>query len=225
MHDDVPGDRPRDPAEPSSPGPEPQDDVPGSPPNAGPEPYDDVPVAWPQNAGPGPYGGATGPYGPPPGAYGYGGPQPPPYGQPYGGPAAPYGPAAYGPGSYYETVGITSADDTTWALMAYLGQLAFGFLPPLIVYLSRKDRSPFVRSHAAQALNLMLTYLIVFVGGVLIAVTAAVSGVGPAVLLLAVPLVVAAAVTHTVFLIIGAVRAGRRELYKAPTLVCWPIIH
>jgi uncharacterized Tic20 family protein len=191
-HDDQPSFEPPDPAQ--TPGTEP-------PPHAPPPPYGGP------HAQPPPYGGQP-PYGgPPPYGGSYGGP--PPYG-PYGQPP-PYGPP---PGS-----GITSPDDTTWALLGYVGQFVVGFIAPLVVYLARKDQSPFVRYHGAQALNLALTGLIVTVSGIVLGLVTL--GFG---LIVTIPLIIAMGITHAVYMIIAAVRVGRHELYQIPTWLCWPIV-
>jgi uncharacterized Tic20 family protein len=108
--------------------------------------------------------------------------------------------------------------------MGYLGQFAAGIVAPLVVYFARKDRSPFVRFHGAQALNLILTYTIVMFAAVLIVITGAVAGLGGFGLVLALPLSLVFAVTHVVFLVIASIRASRRELYKVPGIICWPMV-
>jgi len=57
---------------------------------------------------------------------------------------------------------MSPADQRTWAIAAHLSPflaafLALSFLGPLIVYLVFRDRGPFVRRHAAEALNFQLT--------------------------------------------------------------------
>jgi uncharacterized Tic20 family protein len=162
--------------------------------------------------------GYTGPppgySGPPPG---YSGPPPGSGGPPPGGYYGYYGPPPpYGPG-------ITGPDDTTWALLGYLGQFLIGFLAPLIVYLARKDQSPFVRFHGAQALDLALTYLIVFFGAIVIAITGGAARM-PAVSIVAILIMIVFAIVHLVYLIVGAVKAGRREMYRIPTWLCWRML-
>jgi uncharacterized Tic20 family protein len=173
------------------------------------------------------------PYGsPPPPGQPYGGPPPgqpyggPPPGQPYGGP--PYGgpPPQYGPGPYpppYGQQGITAPDDATWALAAYVGQLIIGFVAPLIVFLVRKDQSPFVRFHGAQALNAALSYLAVAVGGITVLFVSAAAN-APAGLIIAFPVLFIFAIVHFVYLIIAAVKAGRREMYRLPAWICWRMV-
>ncbi|GAA2854464.1 hypothetical protein GCM10010517_12490 [Streptosporangium fragile] len=82
-----------------------------------------------------------------PGQYG----QPVSYGYGYGYQAPPgtYGPR---PGS----------DDTTMAMLAHLLGLLTWFVGPLVVYLAKKDDSPYVRDQAAEALNFQLTLMIAY---------------------------------------------------------------
>jgi uncharacterized protein len=104
-------------------------------------------------------------------------------------------------------------------LLAYLGQFVVGFIAPLVVYLARKDQSPFVRFHGAQALNLALTGLIVFVGGIVLGLVTL--GFG---LIIAIPVIFALGITHVVYMIVAAIRVGRHELYPIPAWLCWPIV-
>lgn len=234
-----PGFEPPDPGAPSpypQPGPPypsdavpPYDTPPGGPQDGPP------PAAHPYGAPPqpGPYGQVYGappghghPYGPPQThPMGHGGPPPPapgPYGAPpppqgpYGGPPAPY---AYGPPVPYSAEGITSHDDPTWALMAYIGQFIGGFIAPLVVYLARKEQSPFVRYHGAQALNLALTSLIITFGGIIVGFVTL--GIG---FIVIVPVMLVFGIAHLIYLILAGIRAGRRELYEIPKWLCWPMV-
>jgi len=62
--------------------------------------------------------------------------------------------------------------DEAWAMLTYLCAAILGFLPPLAIYLINIRRSPFVRAHAAQAVNFAVTMMLytisaVIVGGML----------------------------------------------------------
>ncbi|MCU4298002.1 DUF4870 domain-containing protein [Brevibacterium permense] len=125
---------------------------------------------------------------------------------------------AYGPGS--EQFWMAHEPDRTTALWAHLGSLIFGFMP-LIMFLVKKDESPFVREHSRQGLNAMITNTIVtfgalfvfgFVGFILALVT---FGIGIIVMYAAliVPLV------YCVFYIIAAVAANKGEGYKFPLTI------
>ncbi|QBI53307.1 DUF4870 domain-containing protein [Streptomonospora litoralis] len=172
---------------------------PGGDPNYGP-PSGPQPGYGPQ-AGPQP--GYASQSGPQPG-YGQGYQQPqypaPMYGyqQPYGHPGGQYAP---------------SADDRTMALVAHLGGLLTGFLLPLILFLVKKEESPFVRDQAAQAFNFQITMLIGYViSWVLMFVI-----IG----LLTILVVFACAV---IFAIIAAVAANKGEWYRYPKALAIPML-
>ena len=67
-------------------------------------------------------------------------PPPPVQGQGYGQPAAP----------------VSAGEARMWAMIANLGGFLFYFIAPLVIYLIFKDRDPFIRRHAAQALNFQI---------------------------------------------------------------------
>lgn len=62
------------------------------------------------------------------------------------------------PGSQ-KPVGTTS-EDRTWALLAHLSPILFGFIGPLVIWLIYKDKSPFVNDQAKEALNFQLAVMI-----------------------------------------------------------------
>ena len=111
------------------------------------------------------------------------------------------------------------SDDNMWALVSYLSPIIVSFLGPLIVYMIKKDESPYVRYHAAQSLNLIITSTIygfgIFIFSVLLAVVT--HGVGILALL---PLYLAFGILTLVYLILASVAAGRGELYRIPAWLC-----
>jgi uncharacterized protein len=114
-------------------------------------------------------------------------------------------------------------DDQLWAMMAYLGMIFFAFAPPLAVYLVKRRESPFVRFHAAQALNLWITVFcyslsFVIIGAVLLLDTVA-TGLTVGLLLIA-----AAGVAMLGYAILGAIAASRGSLYRMPNWICAKII-
>ncbi|WP_025777874.1 DUF4870 domain-containing protein [Brevibacterium sp. VCM10] len=125
---------------------------------------------------------------------------------------------AYGPGS--EQFWMAPEPDRTTALWTHLGALLFGFMP-LIMFLVKKDESPFVREHSRQGLNAMITNTIVtfaalFVFGILGFILALVTfGIGIIIMYAAVivPLV------YCVLYIIAAVAANRGEGYRFPLTI------
>ncbi|MFF4234832.1 DUF4870 domain-containing protein [Actinomadura geliboluensis] len=117
------------------------------------------------------------------------------------------------PGQMHGGQGPGSDDDRTWALMAYVGQFLVGAIAPAIVYFG-KARSPFVRRHAAQGLNMGIAAIAVwFVFGLL---SLAVD------VLIWVPLLFTAAVMF--FLVYAGRAANRGEFRRVPAVVAWPIL-
>ncbi|WP_350268886.1 DUF4870 domain-containing protein [Brevibacterium sp. CBA3109] len=151
-----------------------------------------------------------------------------PYGQqPYSyGPAQPVGnPAmfnsqmlpenAYGPGS--EMFWQASESERTTVLWTHIGSIFVGFLP-LIMFLVKKDESPYVREHSRQGLNAMITNAIATFAAVIVFMVIALIlalvtfGLGFFVYFLAflVPLL------YTVLYIIAAVAGSKGEGYQFP---------
>ena len=109
--------------------------------------------------------------------------------------------------------GPTSGEDTTWALMAYIGQFLVGAIAPVVVFFG-KGRSPFVRRHAAQGLNMGVAAIAVWlVGGLL-------SLVVPE--LIWVPLGFTGAVMF--YLVYAGRAANRGEFRRVPKFVAWPLL-
>ncbi|GAA3755301.1 hypothetical protein HDA32_004201 [Spinactinospora alkalitolerans] len=143
--------------------------------------------------------GYPGGYGPAPGAGPYSGGQPG-YGQQPPNTQQP----GYGQFGYGQQPG-PSGDDNTFALLSHLGGLLLGFVAPLVVFLIKKDESPYVRHHAVEALNFQITMCIGYV----------VSGVLSIVLigLLLLPIVF---IVSLVFSIMATMAANRGEWYSYP---------
>lgn len=122
---------------------------------------------------------------------------------------------AYGPGS--EMFWQASETERTTVLWTHIGSIFVGFLP-LIMFLVKKDESPYVREHSRQGLNAMITNCIATFAAVMVFMVIAfvlalvTFGLGFFVYFLAflVPLV------YTVLYIIAAVAGNKGEGYKFP---------
>lgn len=134
--------------------------------------------------------------------YGYG---PPPG---WGPPPGPAGQWSQQPWSGPQGSGPQSSDDATWAVLTHLSYFVVALIAPLVVYLVKKDTSPFVRQHAAEALNFHLTLLIAaVVSGILVIV------------IIGLFLLFAVFVVGAVFAVIAAVAAGKGESYRYPMTI------
>ena len=111
----------------------------------------------------------------------------------------------------------TGRDDSRgWALAAHLSApvsmiVALAFLGPLIVYLVKKD-DPFVRRHAAEALNFNLSFLLYAVLLGMVTIVALLFVVG----ILLLPLFAVLAIVWVVLICIAAIKAGQGEDYRYP---------
>ena len=155
----------------------------------------DIPQDQPTEGGQQPYSGQPTPPPPPPGQA----PTPPPGQAPTYGQAPGYGQPAQ--------AAVSPSDARMWSTLAHVGGIFFSFVPSLVVYMMYKDRDPFVRRHATQALNFQIIIAIAyFVAGLL---TLALIG------FLLLP---AVGICMVVFSIIAAMAANRGEEYTYPMI-------
>ena len=153
----------------------------------------------------------------------------PQQGQPYGqqphDPQQPYGQQPYAPQQAYRSSvqPMSAQDERTWGTLAHGGAVIamvlsagfLGFVASVAVYMIHKDRGPFVRSHAANSINVQISMFIwLVVATVLYVVLGIVTlGIGFVIFLpvFLVPLVVAG-ILH----VIGAVKAYNGEWWNPP---------
>ncbi|WP_337059479.1 DUF4870 domain-containing protein [Kineococcus sp. G2] len=132
-------------------------------------------------------------------------------------------PHPQGPGQppQWQKPPLSVQDERTWSVLAHVGTLlvwiSLPVIAPLVLFLVFKDRSRFVREHAAEALNASISLFIYeavlgLVIGVLVTVT-----FGLAFPLLIVP--VAVLVAATVFGILAAVAANSGRAYRYPLIL------
>ncbi|MDY7527597.1 MULTISPECIES: DUF4870 domain-containing protein [Cryobacterium] len=110
--------------------------------------------------------------------------------------------------SYQPVTPMNPSDERLWATLIHVGGILFEFVPALIGYLVLKDRGPFIRAHAATALNFQITLAIAYV----------VSGV-LTLALVGFLLLPAVWVLSVVFSIIAALAANKGEYYTYPLTI------
>jgi uncharacterized Tic20 family protein len=113
--------------------------------------------------------------------------------------------------------------DIRSATFGYLGAIFLGPVVPLAVYVLRSRRSPFMRYHAATAVNLSLTAALyglccLILGGLLLLDSATVA------LVVALPVGLVIWVSALLYLIRGAIAANRGERSEAPNWICAHIV-
>jgi len=113
--------------------------------------------------------------------------------------------------------------DISSATFGYLGAIVLGPVVPVAVYMFRSRRSPFLRYHAAAAVNLSLTAALyavccLILGGLLMLDSITVA------LLVALPVAVAIWAVMLRYLIRGLCAASRGEEYEVPDWICAHIV-
>jgi uncharacterized Tic20 family protein len=103
---------------------------------------------------------------------------------------------------------MTPSDEKLWATLIHVGGIFFSFLPALIGYIVLKDRGPFIRAHAATALNFQLTLLIAYVAAGILTIV-----------LIGFILLPVIGVLSLVFSIIAAIKANQGEWYQYPLTI------
>jgi uncharacterized protein len=128
------------------------------------------------------------------------------------------------PASQADLARVRDGDsDTMSATFGYLGAIFLGPVIPLAVYALRSRRSPFMRYHAAAAVNLSLTAALyglccLILGGLLLLDSVTVA------LIVALPVALVIWVATLTYLIRGAVAANRGEWSEAPDWICAHIV-
>lgn len=107
-----------------------------------------------------------------------------------------------------------TAKERPWVLGAHIGTLlgytlAFGsFLIPLFIWLSKRDESELIASHAKASLNFQLSMLLYGVIGAFLVL-----------FLIGIPVLIVIAVTNVVCVILATIEADKGGLYKYPLTI------
>lgn len=99
-------------------------------------------------------------------------------------------------------------DERTLAILSHILSIFFWIFPALIIYLVRKDDSPFVAEHAKESLNFQITMS-------LLTIALAITLIG--ILFLWVP-----AMIDLILCIVASIKAGELKTYRYP--FSWRII-
>lgn len=113
--------------------------------------------------------------------------------------------------------------DELLAAVSYAGAIVAGPVVPLVVYLGQRRSSPFVRQHAAQALNVALTWLLYAVSGTIVGVLLAFDN-GHVALFIMVPLAAAGWLVMAAHLVWAAIAARRGGFRRLPSWACAPLV-
>lgn len=112
---------------------------------------------------------------------------------------------------------VTTQDSKNLALLNWLGCLFFGFIPPLILFLIKKDDA-YVQSQAKEALNWSITFFLTYIG---LWIAAMVIGFILAFIwapLAFIPMLFLAlfGFSHLVFCVMGAIKCNSGDNFRVP---------
>jgi uncharacterized protein len=93
-------------------------------------------------------------------------------------------------------------DERTMAILAHVLTIFFGFIPPLIIWLIKKEESKYVAEQAKESLNFQLTLLLMYIA-------LAITLIG--FILFFVPYILG-----IVFAIVATINASDNKIYKYP---------
>jgi uncharacterized Tic20 family protein len=102
---------------------------------------------------------------------------------------------------------VDSQESRNIALLTWIGTIFFGFIPPLIVYLIKKDDA-YVVDQSKEALNWSITAAFGYVAGIILTI-----------ILVGVLVMLAVGLCHLVFCIMGAVAASNGKPFRVPFAV------
>ncbi len=98
-----------------------------------------------------------------------------------------------------------SSDERTMAILSHVLCIIGSFIAPLIIYLLKKDESPYVKEHALEALNFQITMIILYIiSGILILI------------LVGFLLIWALSLINLILIIVATIKASEDKLYKYP---------
>ncbi|RPD47446.1 MULTISPECIES: DUF4870 domain-containing protein [Chitinophagaceae] len=108
-------------------------------------------------------------------------------------------------GSSEQPLGQVTESDRLLAVLSHVLTLFFSFVAPLIIYLIKKDESPFVREHAKESLNFQITLAIAYIVSFILMIV-----------LIGILMLMVIGVVHLVLVIVATVKAAENKMYRYP---------
>tara|TARA_Y100001960_G_C13933342_1_gene475575 strand:+ start:93 stop:467 length:375 start_codon:yes stop_codon:yes gene_type:complete len=105
-------------------------------------------------------------------------------------------------------------DERTWAMLchfsAFLGCIfpIGNIIAPLIIWLSKRDKMPFVRDQGREVLNFQISMVLYFIIAVVLCFV-----------LIGIPILIGLAIFEFIFIIVGGIRSNDGECYRYPITI------
>jgi len=102
-------------------------------------------------------------------------------------------------------MGTPTSDKKTMGILSHILCLVAGFIAPLVIYLVKKDESPYVREHAKESLNFQITLLIFYIISFFLIF-----------IFIGILMMVALGIGALVLIIVATIKASEGKLYRYP---------
>ncbi|MBC7687161.1 MAG: DUF4870 domain-containing protein [Aquabacterium sp.] len=98
-----------------------------------------------------------------------------------------------------------TADEKTMAILSHILTIFSSFIAPLIIYLIKKDESPYVAEHAKESLNFQITLFILYIVSLVLVLV-----VVGLIFLWLLP------IAGLILVIIATIKASENKMYRYP---------
>lgn len=100
---------------------------------------------------------------------------------------------------------LPTSDEKILAILAHILTIVSTFIAPLIIYLIKKDNSPYVAEHAKESLNFQITMFILYLLSFLLIIV-----------LVGILLLWVLSIVNLVLVIIATIKASENKMYRYP---------
>jgi len=98
-----------------------------------------------------------------------------------------------------------TSDEKTMAILSHILTLVCGFIAPLVIYLVKKDESPYVAAHAKESLNFQITLFLAFLASIVLWI-----------ILIGFLITWLLGIMALVLVIIATIKASENKMYRYP---------
>ncbi len=118
-------------------------------------------------------------------------------------PSSASGPVTLGQGK------LPEADEKTMGMLSHILGAVTSFIGPLVIWMIKKDESPFVNDQGKEALNFQITILIGYVAAMILAAI-------PVIQCISFVFIPAISIASLIFGILGGIEANKGVAYRYP---------
>jgi uncharacterized Tic20 family protein len=108
-------------------------------------------------------------------------------------------------GSDYSPEITPSSDEKTLAILSHILTIISSFIAPLIIYLLKKDDSPYVAAHAKESLNFQITMFILYIISIVLII-----------ILVGLLMLWVLSIANLILVIIATIKASENKMYRYP---------